>query len=111
MAEDRGETSGVSTVRLVGHLTADALQRALMAQRSSTTPGPLLVDCREMTGYDLEARHVFVEWNKRNAALVTRVAIVTTNTVWLMVISAMSLASGRAMKAFDTVEGALAWLR
>jgi hypothetical protein len=42
---------------------------------------------------------------------VTRVAIVTSNRLYLLVIAAMSLASGQAMKGFTEHAEALAWAR
>ncbi len=98
-------------VVLSGHLTRDQLADALarVSLRAPARVG-LLVDCRTMTGYDAEARELFVEWNRTNRESVAGIAIVTDNRLWSMVIGAMSLASGQRMRAWSTVEDARAWL-
>ena len=53
-----------------------------------------------MTGYEPGARGVFVEWNRANRGRVRRVAILTDNLLWRMVISVMSLAATVDMKPF-----------
>jgi hypothetical protein len=111
---DRREASpaiGLPTAELIGHLTADSLAECLAAltQRLPGTPGPILIDCRRMQGYELDARHAFVHWNAENRPRITRVGIVTDNRLWWMVINAMSLASGQPMKGFATPEEAAAW--
>lgn len=63
-----------------------------------------------MTGYDAEARQLFVEWNARHRARVTAVAIVTHKILWHVVIAAMALASGQRMRAADTPQAARRWL-
>lgn len=62
-----------------------------------------------MTDYEREARDAFVEWG-RSRTRMKRVAIVVKKPVWRMVISAMSIASSRDMRAFDTIEAATKWL-
>jgi hypothetical protein len=100
-------------VELVGHLTEASLAASLAALEPSLGGArtPILVDCRKMTDYDLAARHAFVRWNAAHRDKITRVGIVTENRLWWMVIHAMSLASGQAMKGFATVDEATAWAR
>lgn len=100
--------------RLEGHLSHAQLEQALaeIAERlRASERAPVLLDCSAMTGYDLDARHAFVEWNKQWKAHVTRVAIVTRNRLYHVVIATMSLASGQAMKGFAEYDEALAWAR
>lgn len=63
-----------------------------------------------MSGYDLDARHAFVELMSRHRARLTAIAIVTARPIWQMVVSTMAMASRTEMKAFDDAEQALAWL-
>ncbi len=94
-------------VCFVGHLTRDQVETALgtVPLRAHGRIG-LLLDCSDMHGYDLDARHGFVEWNQRARAQLAAVGIVTSNSLWGMVIRAMSLASGVSMRAFPTTEAA-----
>ncbi len=94
---------------LEGHLTREVLQRALSGIVLGALPRPVLIDCTKMTGYELDARHGFVDWIKKNGTKISRVAILTDNRIWWMVISAMSLASGRAMRGFGEESAAVAW--
>lgn len=96
---------------LEGHLTGKTLRRELDAATAKLTESPacMVVDCATMTGYDSEARLLFVQWNKEHRGSVERVAIVTTNRIWRMVIAAMSLASRQSMRAFDGVTDAHRW--
>jgi hypothetical protein len=106
-------SAAVTTVHLSGHLTAQALAAALAPVTMYVEAGRrvlLLVDCRTMTGYDAEARALFVSWNKAHRHRVDRVAIVTDNRLWHMVISAMSLASRQEMRPFADPAGAERWL-
>jgi hypothetical protein len=70
----------------------------------------MLVNALALTDYDSAARRRFVEFNSSRRDRVERVAILTDNRLWVMVIAAMSLASGQKMKAFPTRETALDWL-
>jgi hypothetical protein len=98
-------------VELVGHLTAEKLKVALAkAEASPAAKIALLVDCLTMTGYDGEARALFVGWHKGMQRRVTRTAIVLNQPFWRIVISAMSLASSAPMHAFDTYHDAEKWL-
>lgn len=100
-------------IELVGHLTEPALRRALEALEKSlpeSGPAGVIIDCRKMTDYDLGARHAFVDWHAKNRTRVRRVAVITENRVWWMVISAMSLAAGTPMKGVGTDPEAAAFL-
>jgi hypothetical protein len=100
--------------RLVGHLTRAQLEQVLgeISELLQVRElAPVLLDCLEMDGYDLDARHAFVEWNKQWKPHVSRVAIVTRNRLYHVVIATMSLASGQAMKGFADHDEALGWAR
>lgn len=98
-------------VRLQGHLTEAGLRSALAtATAGAVAPFPVLVDCLEMTSYDVAARHAFVEWNQAHKERVTSVAVVTDRSMWKIVVSAMAIASGQSMRAFDSRDRARAWL-
>lgn len=100
-------------IELEGRLTHAGLERALAStnERLATPGGTVLFDCRRMTSYELDARHAFVAWNARMKPLVRRVAVLTSNRMWWVVVGAMSLASGQEMRAFGDEAEALAWLR
>jgi len=99
---------------LNGHLTLSDLERALVPAskqlRSAATHANLLFDCLSMTGYDKAARERFVEWHRTSRGHLGRVGIVTSNSLWYVVVSAMSLAAGHPMKAFNSVIAAESWL-
>ena len=100
--------------RLEGHLTRAQLEQVLAEiaeQLQVCELAPVLLDCSTMDGYELDARHAFVDWNKQWKSRVTRVAIVTRNRLYHVVIATMSLASGQAMKGFAEYEDALAWAK
>lgn len=103
----------VCTVVLRGHLTARALDSALKDAAKDLAAqeerAALVIDADEMTGYDNDARALFVSWNEAHRDRIAAVAVVTTNTLWVMVIAAMSLASRQKMKGFATRAAALAW--
>ena len=96
-----------ATVVLEDHLTLDTLESALSVVPRSCSA--LVVDCRAMSGYDSDARARFVEWNAERRDIIRRVAVVTENMLWHMIIAAMALASRQDMKAFNTVDDARAW--
>lgn len=102
-------------VQLDGHLTEGELRSALTSASATLAKAPtganLLVDCHSMTGYDAAARQFFVDWNSRYKSKVNSVAIVTEKTLWHVVVSAMALASGQRMKAFDSRVEAMGWLK
>jgi hypothetical protein len=103
----------VIDIALRGHLGAEALEIALADATARLRGGgtaSLIVDCLSMTGYDPDARAVFVEWNKSSRGRVRRVAILTTNSLWRMVISVMGMASSTEMKPFTSRSDAMVWL-
>ncbi len=101
-------------IQLDGHLSEGVLRSALAGASAAlvqaSSQANLLVDCREMTGYDSAARQLFVEWNSRYKSKVKCVAVVTEKKLWHVVVSAMALASGQRMKAFDSRVEAVLWL-
>lgn len=70
----------------------------------------LLFDATEMTGYDSDTRSRFVEFNRRAREQLCRVAVVTDNALWRMVVSAMAVASGQQMRGFASAPEARSWL-
>ncbi len=102
----------VAQIVLRGHLTEAALRSSLESIDPDLAGGArcaLLVDVTGITGYDSAARSLFVSWNREHRSRITGVAVVTTNRLWTMVISAMSLASAQKMKPFATRESAVEW--
>lgn len=98
-------------MKLVGHLTSAALEETLTKVETEVALcAGMLVDCSKMTGYDADARAYFVAWHRRKAEGIEGVAVVTRKPLWRLVISAMALASGQRMKAFDDVKSADRWL-
>lgn len=100
-------------ITLKGHLANSQLRQALDTAEAklkrSGAPRGLVVDCSQMTGYNMAARTTFVEWNKKWRGTISRVAIVTDKRLWHMVISVMAKASGQQMKAFVNLAQAQAW--
>jgi ABC-type transporter Mla MlaB component len=100
-------------IALDGHLT-EAKLKAKFSQlepelEASATPHSLVVDCSSMTGYDSAARSAFIEWNKAWRNRISRVAIVTDNILWHMVIKMMSKVSSQQMKEFADLKKAQEW--
>jgi len=97
-------------IALTEHLTSAKLELALAkaddALRARADKLWLIVDVLTMTGYDSDARAAFVAWNRTRRPRLHGVAIVTTRTLWRVVVAAMSLASGQQMRTFDTVAAA-----
>jgi len=106
----------VIAIELVGHLSAEALEQRLAVARRQLESSRaalrcnLLVDALNMTDYDNAARDAFVRFGAEQRKRVRRIAIVTGNRLWMMVIAAMALASGQIMRGFTTREAANAWL-
>ena len=106
--------SDVLEMRLSGYLTRRALAVAFeplteQLRTAESRPG-LLVDCREMTGYEADARALFVAWFRAHQGEIQRTAIITENTLWHMVVSAMSFASGHEMRSFAEPASGAEWL-
>ena len=97
------------TVTLHGHLTRGDLEQALAPVNGDGVL--LVVDCRKMTGYDLDTRHAFIAWNRTMRGHVRRVAVVTENVLWHMVVATMALAAGQQIRAFKESAEATAWLQ
>ena len=96
-----------------GHLTKAQVHEAFAQIETdlegSTSPPGLIVDCSRMTGYDSDARSAFIEMNKKWRKKVRRVAIVTDNILWHMVIKMMSKVSSQEMREFTNVNEAQDW--
>lgn len=97
----------IATVELTGHLTEEQLAGALADVPDRARA--VVLDCREMTSYDFDARKAFVDWNSKHRERIRHVAIITENPLWPLVISAMALASKQNMKAFKTPQDARRW--
>jgi SpoIIAA-like len=106
----RGESV---VVRLSGHLTKQQLENELEPVEERLSVGALsavIVDCSSMDGYDVDARAHFTAWLERHRSQMPKIAVVTHNRLYHLVISAMRLATGARVKAFDTLEEARAWV-
>jgi hypothetical protein len=62
-----------------------------------------------MTGYDSDARSLFVAWNADHKKRIRCVAVITDKALWHVVVSAMSLASRQRIKAFYVREEGVGW--
>lgn len=95
------------------HLTADALVVEFAALDDVLNAGGeclyLVVDSLAMTGYDPEARDLFVRWHAEHRAHMRGVGVVTDRMLWRMVVGAMALASRQTMRTFSGVQEALEW--
>ena len=98
---------------LRGHISErsllDAFQSIQHLIDQSVSQIEVIVDCREMDGYDLAARGAFVDWNKLNKRKVSAVAVVTTNKLWHVVVATMAMMSGQTLRAFGTTAEAQQW--
>lgn len=107
------EEEEIVDVKLRGQLDVKQLQEQLAPVErrigEGNPPKALIVDCLDMTGYEGTARRYFVEWNATHRDSLNRLAVVLSNPLWKMVVSAMSLASGQVMKAFSSPSEARAW--
>ncbi|MCC6666440.1 MAG: hypothetical protein IT375_21990 [Polyangiaceae bacterium] len=101
-------------VTLDGHLTREVLAARLAAAFTAIVASPeppaVLVDCRGMSGYDIDARSEFVDWNRKVKDRIVAVAVLTENRLWHVVVASMGLASGQTMKAFLDDRSARAWV-
>ena len=96
---------------LLGRLTRSKLEEALSKIPDDLEGFGLLVDCTNMQSYDADARSTFVEWNRKNATRIAKVAVVTNRSLWHMVVSAMSFASSQDMRAFGEPSEAYDWMK
>jgi ABC-type transporter Mla MlaB component len=98
-------------ITLTGHLTRSSLGVVLKSiePRMKRESRLLIVDCRSLSGYDADARALFVEWNARHREQIRAVALVSDNNFFSVVVSAMALASRQRMKVFHDEPTALAW--
>lgn len=97
---------------LTGHLTVEALTESLgpvEAQLPAGGPAPLIVDATQMTGYAAEARNLFVRRILSLRPRLGRIAIITGNPLWHMVIATMRLSTGTEMRAFHELADGRAW--
>ena len=98
-------------LQLEGHLTCATLEHKLrQLSLRVAVPKAMLIDASRMTDYDMDSRTYFVSWMRERYKDIQGVAIVTDNTIWHMVIRAMSLASSVRMQAFRDRKQALLWL-
>jgi hypothetical protein len=99
---------------LSGHLSRVGLDTELapIAERLRVAQGrePLLVDCSTMTSYDQDARELFIDFNRKHARKLFRVAVVTEKQMWHLVVSVMALVAAQPIKAFSTRVDAEGWL-
>lgn len=107
-----GSTRVVS-VRLKGMVGEHGVHQSV--QRAEETldrlgRARLMIDCRRVEGYEGTARDRIVRWARSQRDRVDRVAVVTDNVLWQMVLRTSSLASAQAMRGFTDIEDAFDWL-
>ena len=100
-------------VVLTGHLNVIQVESSLGRAEPQLGSGGvgLVIDCTHMTGYERDARAAFVTWFRAHRESLSRTAIVTDNTMYKMVVSTMSLATGHPMRVFATRDEAEGWLQ
>ncbi len=98
-------------IGLSGFLTEEGLRRHLDQLRPKGTPRRLLVDCQQMRGCEPKAKELFVAWNRDHRHVVDRVAVVSSNFIYRMMVSVMALRAEQTMRAFSDRDSALRWLR
>jgi hypothetical protein len=94
-------------LRMPNALTLEALEQILAEARveDATT---VVVDASEMRNYTPDARSRFIQF-ARALPPRTRLGVVTDNTMWRMVISAMALAASREIRVFPDRVAARVW--
>ncbi len=107
-----GSTRVVS-VRLLGTVSEHGVYESV--QRAEETldrlgRARLMIDCRRVEGYEGDSRDRIVKWARSQRDRVDRVAIVTDNVLWQMVLRTSSLASRQSMRGFTDIEDAFDWL-
>lgn len=95
-------------VTLSGRLVGPDLEEQLQGVEHGCPR--VLFDCREMTGFDDRAKARFVAWHADRRRELQRVAVVISNPIWRMVISAMAIGSGVPMRPFSERDAAEQWL-
>jgi hypothetical protein len=114
--DTRGRSSGttrVVSVRLKDTVTdRDVYQSIQRAEETLDRIGRarLMIDCRRVEGYEGDARDRLTKWARTQRDRVDRVAVVTDNVLWQMVLRTSSLASQQAMRGFTDIEDAFDWL-
>lgn len=71
----------------------------------------LLVDITAMSGYDPEARALYISWHSSHRDRLKKVAVVTDKAMWRMMIATVGLAAKGDMRAFENAATALSWVR
>jgi len=109
----RGGTSRVVSMRLKETVSEEDVSRSV--ERAEETldrlgRARLMVDCRRVDGYEGDARDRIVKWARTQRDRVDRVAVVTDNVLWQMVLRTSSLASRQSMRGFTDIEDAFDWL-
>jgi hypothetical protein len=105
---------GVVVLSLRGTLTVGTLTKALRDVEPGLRVGSpigVVVDALQMTGYEAAAREQFVSWHHQRRECISRVAVVTENRLWHMVVRAMSFAARVPMQPFRELGPAMAWAR
>lgn len=100
-------------IRLRGHLDAKQLSMELEranSHRAGSGRFILVVDCLEMEGYDTEARRSFTAWHADSGHDVEMTVVLTDRILWHTMVSAMSVAARKPMRAFKTRADAEVWL-
>ena len=110
-AAPRPEPSLLRAV-FTGHVDAKMVESALGRARITAPAGAnaMIVDCRDMAGYEPEARRAFEAWHLRHRADLVGVAVLTDNAIWATLASAIGTLTGQAIRAFRDEPEAIRWL-
>lgn len=100
------------TAKVRGQLTVADWGKILDDLSSDLRRGDtaFLLDILDMTGYDPAVRDQYIRWHKANGGKLKRTAVVTNKTMWRLVISTISVATGGGTRAFEQVDEAQRWL-
>lgn len=104
----------VVQVSLERHCTPEVAARALNEAGESfahDSPVGVIIDMLGVSIYEMASRSIFVEWANANKAFIHRIAAVTGNAAWHIIISTMNSDIDVEMCPFYVIEDAEKWAR
>jgi hypothetical protein len=106
-------TARVVSIRFRGVVDDRSLRESL--ERAEETldrlgRARLLLDCRLVETYAGDARNHLMSWSRAQGDRVDRVAIVTEQVLWSMVIRTSSIGTTQKMRPFADIDEAFDWL-
>jgi hypothetical protein len=104
----------VLRTKVSGRLTVEDFGKTLRGMASQMRPGDsyaFVLDILDMESYEPEVRDLYIRWHREYGSYLKRTAVVTNKTLWRMVVSTISMATGGGTRAFGTVEEANRWVQ